>query len=329
MEVQLNTSRLATSGNVSPLAATETSAITQSQEASVILSAQSVKITEAVKDLEALLAHLRMETNDAREDAVLSVLSNAYVTVESVNAKAAQADKSGLDEIGALVIQNQSLGERAAELKGKIVDTQATIDGQKSSIALLENSITDLEATLKDLNKEIKAVETEIAEVNDALEALAEDATPEGTAKREELETKKATLEASYENLKATIHQTEKEAMTLKGQIVEINLASQTAKVELNRLNFELKGIETVMASNSKRIDTLTQNLSDESYRALIDAVIANIEELSHLVEPLEEKETPVVKALSDMTISELLQYVKERREEMLDMIDSKRQVNV
>lgn len=80
-------------------------------------------------------------------------------------------------------------------------------------------------------------------------------------------------------------------------------------------------------------VDAYIASLSHESYRALIEAASIKIKDLGYTTMPLtpeEESEKPAgTKAISDMTVSELIQYVRERDAQLLEDIEAKREMLV
>lgn len=227
--------------------------------------------------LDKLIALLVMESEGAREESMVGVLSNAYAVVEKMDADAAASDREALSEMSTLSDERFRLENEIEALKEDILKARAAV-----ALATLACD---------------RAVE--------ALEAFDE---------QEGLDlTDPAVMERRAELVGAIDKAREKQAAALDASAA-LDQQLDAKEVALNEVSDALTG--------------LYDELSDASRRALIDAVKISFGDLSdEMVSLLEEEEKPTsAKALSEMTMAELVQYITERQDEMRETIESKRE---
>lgn len=227
--------------------------------------------------LDKLIALLVMESEGAREESMVGVLSNAYAVVEKMDADAAASDREALSEMSTLSDERFRLENEIEALKEDILKARAAV-----ALATLACD---------------RAVE--------ALEAFDE---------QEGLDlTDPAVMERRAELVGAIDKAREKQAAALD--------ASAALDQQLDAKEVALNGVSDALTG-------LYDELSDASRRALIDAVKISFGDLSdEMVSLLEEEEKPTsAKALSEMTMAELVQYITERQDEMRETIESKRE---
>lgn len=227
--------------------------------------------------LDKLIALLVMESEGAREESMVGVLSNAYAVVEKMDADAAASDREALSEMSTLSDERFRLENEIEALKEDILKARAAV-----AVATLACD---------------RAVE--------ALEAFDE---------QEGLDlTDPAVMERRAELVGAIDKAREKQAAALDASAA-LDQQLDAKEVALNEVSDALTG--------------LYDELSDASRRALIDAVKISFGDLSdEMVSLLEEEEKPTsAKALSEMTMAELVQYITERQDEMRETIESKRE---
>lgn len=118
--------------------------------------------------------------------------------------------------------------------------------------------------------------------------------------------------------------QLERAVETAKSNVTTASQAATRAKAQYNEALGQ-------MSATNARLDAYLNELSDESHRVLIEAAMIKIEDFEHLMDPLLEEEASanMPKPLSEMTISELIQYVQEREALLIDDIEAKREATV
>lgn len=275
MNIQLNTSRT----NVDALSAVVLNNAAEAVQAegvsSTILGSSPLKVTSRPADLDKLAALLIKESEQARYNSIIGVLSNAFDVVKNINEEAAAADKKTLIEI-------ETVTKEKAKVDNKIVEVERKIEQAESNVRQTRNTLDEAQRQL------------------DQFMATYDSSNPDSVVKKAELENAVSSARADYDS----------------------------AVSSLNAAKSERDGYVNQSSRLSDRRDALCRDLSDESHRALVAAMKLDVDDFNHLFTPLSEEENKAEgpKPLSDMTISELIQYVTDRQNEMRDDIESKRE---
>lgn len=277
MNVQLNTNLI--KSNIAAIqssvnATTTTDALSKLP---AILGSEAVKISEARADLNRMVALLTHESEEARENSVISIFSNAYETVRGVNATAAENDALILHDIGVATAETAEIASLVATIKETLEESQFLI------------LVTD-EARTKAQEAYDNFMETEF----DA-------ASPDSLAQKQEWEETLADAEEAMRD------------------------GTETVALLQETYDFAVQALD----DKSAEVDGYIEALSHESYRALLESAAIKINDLGYANTSLtleEEDEKPDgTKAVSEMSVSELIQYVQERDAQLLRDIEAKR----
>lgn len=277
MNIQLDTSR----ANLEALSAAQNAAaapVQAEQVSASVLSSTSLRVSERSMDLDKLTALLINDSEYARQNSILGVLSHASDIVSKINADAAAADRKTLTRIESVSVQKDEVEKRIDEWSKKLDDAVA-------HTAQTKTAYDDASAALDDFMKEYDAGNSD------------------HVAKKAELETAK------------------NDAYNAWQQASESEAALRTELTDLRGRLDELRS----------ELDGLFEKLSDESHRVLVEAMKLGLDDFHHMLDPLapEEDSPPGPKPISEMTLSELVQFVEKQRDEMRDDIENRRETGV
>lgn len=246
-----------------------------------LLSDSSVTVEEEDEDyvdLESLAAKLTLESEDARENSVMDIFTNAYETVSRVSAAAAEQDAEILNKLSEEMKNADSLGDRLADIHEQLEAAEVTLQNAEAAYQ----------------------------QATEALDAFVEDpADPESVAEKARLESVQAEAAAAKEAAAATVADLDAQFAAVDADLTQVN----------------------------DTIDRLYNEMSDVSYHALIDTATVMLEDYDHMMSPLIEsdEEHPVdsKKPITEMTIGELIQFLREREAEFLDDVEARREQTV
>lgn len=225
-----------------------------------------------------------------------------------------------LDKLAALLI-NESEQARYNSIIGvllnafdvvKNINEEAAADDEKTleEIETVTKEKDGVDRKLSEAEKRLTQAESDVRRAENALEGA-----------REKLDRFMATYDPS--NADGAAEKAELEKAVASAQ-ADLNSAVSSR----NAARSERDGYANQSSRLSDRRDALCGDLSDESHRALVSALKLGIDDFNHLFAPFAEEEAEAAgsKPLSDMTVSELIQFVTDRQNEMRDDIESKRE---
>lgn len=232
--------------------------------------------------------------------------------------------KGGDLEKLAAILLNDSEEARYDSVMGVLANALEVVNNINAAAAKSDSQ------TLNAISAETSVKKTAEELLEDAEERLseAEDALDDAL---DELEDAEDELEDFYESYDPADSASVARKAELEAAVQAANAAVTAAKNEVASLEGSVTTYQQDVKNAIERLDNLCDRLSDESHLALIDAIKLALGDVEHLLEPLVEEDPPSAapKGMSDMTISELVQYVTDRRNEMIDDIDSRRRNEV
>lgn len=237
-----------------------------------LLAGEGVTVKAAATDLEALLAQMRMETNEARLNAARSRLSSALDQLTGLSDEQ-QANVNALKQTGeALNAAETQLAQtedayteksQAADRAQKAVDTAE--NKVKSATKRLEKAESDLATAQAELDA-FKQVNTANAPGLDALETAVAEAEAAVTDAKTAVTLANAALDKAQETLA--------EAEAAEREAKDVYLAAK-------------KDVETLR----EKFDQQLHDLDSSSIQALREAVQVTATDLEHLHEEIEEED--------------------------------------
>lgn len=257
------------------------------------VSAANAQATATVETIPALLSTNSVKISEARGD--LERLA-ALLTAETDEAR----ENSVLDIFINAYETVRAVNEDAADGDQQLLMALGVAAENSAEISAVIEEATEGLASMETL---LDLFGTARQDYQDELDVLMQN---ELVDTDPELIAKKAELEASITSLNNSLKEVEAAAAGYQ--------ASYDAAV-------------AEMEQVTQEIDANIEQLSDESYRALIDAAMVKLADYVDLSEPLAEEEAETKpKPISDMSISELIQYAREVEARMIDNIESKRE---
>ena len=268
MEIKLNTSSVS---NLASVAEALKSDAAIAADASPILSAQNIKVTESSPDLNALLAKLLMETNEAKLNASRSRLASALDELTLLN----EADKKAVGDMHKLA-ELEAEAEKTLETKTKELDGAAkelksaekSLDSVKGELDLAKNSASKADADYKEATKALDEYLTS-NEIQDSSTVAALEA---------DVASAKKALGIANSNVDAA----ETKVASAKKRVEEASDAYNTAQKSYNAAADEVSSLQT-------KFDRLLESLDASSLTALRDAVRLDVQDVNHLHKEIEE----------------------------------------
>lgn len=257
------------------------------------VSAANAQATATVETIPALLSSNSVTVSEARGD--LERLA-ALLTAETDEAR----ENSVLDIFINAYETVRAVNEDAAEGDEQLLMALGVSAAESSEISkILEDAAGSLEVS-SDMLAAFGTIRMEAqAELDELLKNENVDTDPELIAKREDLEW--------------TINESNLMLADLEELVAHYQGIYDSAVADMERL--------------AQDIDANIEQLSDESHRILIEAAMVKLADYVDLSEPLAEEEAETKpKPISDMSVSELIQYAREAEARMIDDIESKRE---
>ena len=295
MEIQLNTSSVSNLASVSEALKSEAAV---AAEAAPILSAKSLDVSVAPQDLEALLAQLLMETNEAKLNAARSRLASALDQLTNLG----EADKQTVGEMRDLAAQ-EAQAEATLEAKSRELDSAA------KELNSAEKSLDSAKDELASAEKAFSKAETKYAEATKALEDYL--STPE-TADRVQvaaLEADVASAKQALDSAGAKVDSAENKVASAEKRVADVSAAYGAAKEAYDAAADEVSSLQT-------KFDSLLESLDSSSLSALRDAIRLDAGDVDHLHEEIEKDDEEhglaSVKAVEDV-IADALDRMDEK----------------
>lgn len=272
----------------------------------------------------------------------LNTSSQARIDALQASVSAANAQATATVETIPALLSTNSV--KISEARGDLERLAALLTAETDEAR--ENSVLDIfinaYETVRAVNEDAADGDQQLlmalgvaAENSAEISAVIEEAT-EGLAATETLLDLFGTARQDYQDELDVLMQNE-----LVDTDPELIAKKAELEAAITSLNNSLKDVETAAAGYqasydaavaemeqvTQEIDANIEQLSDESYRALIDAAMVKLADYVDLSEPLAEEEAETKpKPISDMSISELIQYAREVEARMIDNIESKRE---
>lgn len=272
----------------------------------------------------------------------LNTSSQARIDALQASVSAANAQATATVETIPALLSTNSV--KISEARGDLERLAALLTAETDEAR--ENSVLDIfinaYETVRAVNEDAADGDQQLlmalgvaAENSAEISAVIEEAT-EGLAATETLLDLFGTARQDYQDELDVLMQNE-----LVDTDPELIAKKAELEAAITSLNNSLKEVETAAAGYqasydaavaemeqvTQEIDANIEKLSDESYRALIEAAMVKLADYVDLSEPLAEEEAETKpKPISDMSISELIQYAREVEARMIDNIESKRE---
>ena len=270
-----------------------------------VLAGENVSVTTANVDLDALLAQLRMETNEARLAAARSRLSSALEQLTGLSGEQ-QEKVSALKTTGEqLTVAEMALDEAKAAYTEKTKD----VDRAQKAVDAAEKAV---EKANDRLNKAESALVTAQAEL-DAFKQVNTANAPGLT----ELEAAVATAETELANATTAVTLA---TATLDKATATLNEAKDAANVAEDAYRAAEKVVNDLLAT----FDQQLHDLDSGSIQALREAVQLTAGDLDHLHDEIEEEDKQhslaTVRSVEDVIADSL----KRMDGEMVDEVESR-----
>lgn len=257
------------------------------------VSAANAQATATVETIPALLSTNSVKISEARGD--LERLA-ALLTAETDEAR----ENSVLDIFINAYETVRAVNEDAADGDQQLLMALGVAAENSAEISAVIEEATEGLASMETL---LDLFGTARQDYQDELDVLMQN---ELVDTDPELIAKKAELEAAI--------------TSLNNSLKEVDAAAAGYQASYDAAVAEMEQV-------TQEIDANIEKLSDESYRALIEAAMVKLADYVDLSEPLAEEEAETKpKPISDMSISELIQYAREVEARMIDDIESKRE---
>lgn len=222
----------------------------------------------------------------------------ALVTLQSEQARENSVDNLFINAYETVYSVNAEAARKDAEILYALGQEWQRVDELSTAMSNVDEAWTAAETSLEQAKADYQATTDEL---NAFLDTGYDSANPDSVTEKERLE------------------KAQKDASDSVTQLED----------EVSRLKAEFEALDAEMATANANIERFYEQMSDESYRALIDTSSVKLEELAELTMPLfeEDEEYPVEskKPLTEMTTGELIQYLREREAQLLDDIESRR----
>lgn len=143
MAIQLDISRIAAQTTTAATQEDALSAQEAKKSATPILGGKSLTVSSgAMSDLEALVAHLKNETDDAKRSVSQVRISVLNTVLDSMKDRVTQAERNALVKI--------------EELNGEKAEAESELAGLKSEKAVSEGRIAEIDLLIESLERQVK-----------------------------------------------------------------------------------------------------------------------------------------------------------------------------
>lgn len=272
----------------------------------------------------------------------LNTSSQARIDALQASVSAANAQATATVETIPALLSTNSV--KISEARGDLERLAALLTAETDEAR--ENSVLDIfinaYETVRAVNEDAADGDQQLlmalgvaAESSAEISAVIEEAT-EGLASMETLLDLFGTARQDYQDeldvlMQNELVDTDPELIAKKAELQDniADLNASLANVEAAAAGYQASYDAAVaeMEQVTQEIDANIEQLSDESYRALIEAAMVKLADYVDLSEPLAEEEAETKpKPISDMSISELIQYAREVEARMVDDIEAKRE---
>ena len=241
-----------------------------------LLAGEGVTVKAAATDLEALLAQMRMETNEARLNAARSRLSSALDQLTGLSDEQ-QANVNALKQTGEAL----NAAEREANAaEGTYTQRQREVESAQKDLDRAEKALDKAEAKVKDAEASLQAAEDKLA----AYQASATPEAPLDPAKEAELEQAVADAQAAVSAAKAGV-------VTAKATVSTAQTTLDAAVTSATAAKTALDSAEATVAQLQETFDAQLRGLDSTSQQALREALQLTATDLEHLHEEIEEED--------------------------------------
>ena len=268
MEIQLNTSSVS---NLASVAEAIKSDAAIAAEAAPILSAQNIKVTESSPDLNALLAKLLMETNEAKLNASRSRLASALDELTLLN----EADKKAVGEM-------RKLAELEAEAEKTLETKTKELDGAAKELKSAEKSLDSARNELDSAKREYLKAEGNYKEATKALDEYLSSNEIQDSNKVAALEADVASAREAVSSAGSKVDGAKAKVSSAEKRVSEATDTYNTSQKSYNAAADAVSSLQT-------KFDRLLESLDASSLTALRDAVRLDVQDVNHLHKEIEK----------------------------------------
>lgn len=267
MEITLNTSSVSNLASVAEALKSDAAIAT---EAAPILSAQNLKVTESSPDLNALLAKLLMETNEAKLNAAHSRLASALDQLTNLS----EADKKTVGEMRDLAAY-EAEAEKTLDVKTKDLDVAAKeLDGAEKALDSAKNDLSSAK------NVESKA-EARYKEAKQALNEYLASTEIQDTSVVTGLEADVASAKHALDLASSKVDGAQAKVSSAQKRVDEASDTYNTAQKSYDAAASEVASIQA-------KFDRLLDSLDASSLTALREAIRLDVGDVNHLHKEIE-----------------------------------------
>lgn len=274
-----------------------------------LLAGEGVTVNAAYVDLDALLAQMRMETNEARLNAARSRLSSALDQLTGLSEEQ-QANVNALKQTGEAL----NAAEREANAaEGTYTQRQREVESAQKTLDRAEKALDKAEAKVKDAEASLKAAEDKLA----AYQASGTPEAPLDPAKVAELEQAVADAQVAVSDAKAGVVTAKATVSTAQTKLDAAVNSAQAAKTALD-------AAEATVAQLQETFDAQLRGLDSTSQQALREALQLTADDLDHLHEEIEEEDKEHLLATVRSVEDVIADSLKRLDGEIVDEVESR-----
>ena len=271
-----------------------------------ILGGANVSVSGAAPDMEALLAKLRMETNEARLNAALSRLSSALMQIASLS----EEHKAKVDEV-------KSAGE-------ELIAAEEIRDADRADFEKKNVKLDKAKSTLDDAKDDLKSAERNVfdsqAEYDSAVAARDQYRNSGGELNFGHL----ASLEQAVANAKVNLDKAQRELASANDSVKAAQNDYDKAKASRDEAMKKYEASEAVANEKRSKFETLLDSLDMSSRAALCEALRLDASDIDHLHDEIEEDDKKHSLSVSRSVEDVISDSLKRLDGELVDEIEDR-----
>lgn len=249
---------------------TDGTSVAETTQAS-ILGGANVSVSGAAPDMEAILAQLRMETNEARLNAALSHLSSALMQISSLS-----------EEHKAKVEEMKSAGE-------ELIAAEEIRDADRDDFENKNVKLDKAKSTLDDAKDELKSAERNVSDCQAEYDSAVAELNRYRNSGSELDPNRLESLEKAVSDAKTKLDQAQRKQESANDSVEAAQRDYDGAKTARDAAMKKYEASEAVVSEKRSRFDSLIDSLDMASRAALCEALRLDASDIDHLHKEIEE----------------------------------------